>query len=78
MADLIALPVSALHRGPVGAQSLHSALVYGASGFDTSHVMTGGRWLKRDGAVQTVDLAASLEGRQRDYDTLMERVRAVA
>ncbi|QHC65906.1 amidohydrolase family protein [Rathayibacter sp. VKM Ac-2759] len=78
VADLIALPVSALHRGPVGAQSLHSALVYGASGFDTSHVMTGGRWLKRDGAVQTVDLAASLEGRQRDYDTLMERVRAVA
>lgn len=76
VADLIALPVEALHRGPVAAQSLHSALVYGASGFDTSDVMTAGRWLKRDGAVTTVDLAAAVEQRQRDHDTLMERVRA--
>ncbi|PTL71445.1 S-adenosylhomocysteine deaminase [Rathayibacter caricis DSM 15933] len=76
VADLIALPVEALHRGPVAAQSLHSALVYGASGFDTSDVMTAGRWLKRDGAVTTVDLAAAVEQRQRDHDILMERVRA--
>lgn len=76
IADLIALPVAALHRGPVGAQSIHSALVYGASGFDTTHVMTAGRWLKRDGELTTIDLPAALAQRQSDYDTLMSRVRA--
>jgi 5-methylthioadenosine/S-adenosylhomocysteine deaminase len=76
IADLIALPVGALHRGPVGAQSIHSALVYGASGFDTTHVMTAGRWLKVDGELTTIDLPAALAQRQSDFDTLMSRVRA--
>lgn len=76
VADLIALPTAALHRGPVGAQSVHSALVYGASGFDTTHVMTGGRWLKLDGELTTIDLPAVLAQRQRDFDTLMARVAA--
>jgi 5-methylthioadenosine/S-adenosylhomocysteine deaminase len=74
IADLIALPTSAMHRGPVGAQSIHSALVYGASGFDTTHVMTAGRWLKLDGELTTIDLPTALTGRQRDFDTLMSRV----
>ncbi|MBZ4488055.1 amidohydrolase family protein [Microbacterium sp. cx-55] len=78
IADLIALPVAALHRGPVGAQSVHSALVYGASGFDTTHVMTAGRWLKRDGELVTIDLPAALAQRQIDFDTLMARVVAAA
>ena len=74
IADLIALPTAALHRGPVGAQSIHSALVYGASGFDTTHVMTAGRWLKLDGELTTIDLPAALTQRQTDFDTLMSRV----
>ncbi|MDQ1204496.1 amidohydrolase family protein [Microbacterium sp. SORGH_AS_0862] len=76
IADLIALPVAALHRGPVGAQSVHSALVYGASGFDTTHVMTAGRWLKREGELTTIDLPAALARRQADFDTLMARISA--
>lgn len=75
VADLIALPVAALHRGPVGAQSLESALVYGASGFDTTHVMTAGRWLKDAGQLTTVDIDAARAQQQLDYDTLMHRVR---
>ncbi|GAB3151743.1 amidohydrolase [Microbacterium neimengense] len=76
VADLIALPVAALHRGPTGAQSVHSALVYGASGFDTSHVMTAGRFLKRDGELTTIDLDAAMAQRQADFDTLAARIAA--
>lgn len=78
VADLIALPVAALHRGPAGAQSLDSALVYGASGFSSTDVMTAGRWLKRDGELTTVELATARAQQQRDYDELMVRVHAAA
>lgn len=78
VADLLGFPVSALHRGPVGAQSILSAVVYGLSGFDSSHVMTAGRWLKRDGELVTIDVPAALSQRQADYDTLMRRVHAAA
>ncbi|MBT2516891.1 amidohydrolase family protein [Streptomyces sp. ISL-90] len=76
VADVIALPVGALHRGPAGAQSLASALAYGASGFSSTDVMTAGRWLKRDGALTTVDLPSARGQQQRDFDELMARVRA--
>jgi len=76
VADLVALPVAALHRGPVGAQDIASALVYGASGFASTEVMTAGRWLKRGGVLTTVDLAAARAQQQLDYDELMARVHA--
>jgi 5-methylthioadenosine/S-adenosylhomocysteine deaminase len=76
IADLVALPIGALHRGPVGAQSIHSAIVYGASGFDTTDVITAGRFLKRDGVLTTVDLDDQLTRRQHDFDTLAGRIGA--
>lgn len=68
--DLIALPTSALHRGPTGAHTLEAALVYGASGFTTSTVMVSGRFLKRDGDLLSVDLGEAREKRELDFERL--------
>ncbi|MFL0409705.1 amidohydrolase family protein [Microbacterium paludicola] len=76
VADLIAIPVDEVYRGPVGAQSLESALVYCTSGASVGSAMVGGRWLMRDRAVGTLDVPAALAQQQRDYDTLLRRMRA--
>ncbi|MFD1714463.1 amidohydrolase family protein [Amnibacterium flavum] len=73
VADLIAIPVAAIHRGPRGAQSLESALVYCTSGASVSHTMVAGRWLMADGVVQTIDAPAALARQQTDWDTLSGR-----
>jgi 5-methylthioadenosine/S-adenosylhomocysteine deaminase len=78
VADLIALPMSEIPRGPIGAQSLEAALVYGASGSSVSDSMVDGRWLMTDRVVHTVDVGAALTRQQRDYDTLVARMRAGA
>ncbi|MET0591029.1 MAG: amidohydrolase family protein, partial [Naasia sp.] len=73
VADLIAIPVSEIHRGPVGAQSLESALVYCTSGASVSHTMVAGRWLMADRRLLTVDTATARSRQQQDWDTLMAR-----
>lgn len=76
VADLIALPLAQLPRGPVGAQSLESALVYGASGASVTDSMVAGRWLMRGGELLTVDAEAARAQQQRDFDTLTARMAA--
>jgi len=75
-ADLISVAVPALHRGPAGMQSLHSALVYGGSGGAVRDVMVDGRWLMRDRALLTLDLAVASARRDSDAgDLLASRTR---
>lgn len=78
VADLIALPLAEIGRGPVGAQSLEAALVYGTSGASVSHSMVDGSWLMTGREVRTLDLAEAISHQQRDYDTLVSRMRAGA
>ncbi len=77
VADLIALPVSEIHRGPVGAQSLESALVYCTSGASVSHTLVAGRWLMAERRLLTVDDGRARRAQQRDWDVLMHRKQAV-
>ena len=60
LADL----VDALARhGPArgrAARALAAAVVFGAAAADVRHVMTGGRWVVRDGAHLKLDVAAEL------------------
>lgn len=76
VADLIALPLDEIPRGPVGAQAFESALVYGASGASVSDSMVAGRWLMRAGRLLTVDARAARIQQQRDFDTLSSRIAA--
>ncbi|MCS5736228.1 amidohydrolase family protein [Herbiconiux daphne] len=76
VADLIAVPVRDISRGPVGAQSLESALVYCTSGASVTHSMVDGNWLMRDSTVLTLDVGGSLARQQADYDTLIARMHA--
>ncbi|ROO84431.1 5-methylthioadenosine/S-adenosylhomocysteine deaminase [Actinocorallia herbida] len=76
VADLIAVPVTEIARGPVGAQSLEAALVYGTSGASVTHSMADGAWLMADRAVRTLDLAAAARRQQADYDILSSRMHA--
>ena len=76
VADLIALPLVEVPRGPVGAQSLEAALVYGASGASVSDSMVAGRWLMRGRDLLTVDAAGARARQQEDFDTLAERLAA--
>jgi 5-methylthioadenosine/S-adenosylhomocysteine deaminase len=78
VADLIAIPLPDIPRGPVGAQSLEAALVYGVSGASVRDAMVAGRWLMRDRTVLTVDVAAAAAQQQRDYDILVARMSASA
>ena len=78
VADLIAIPLSEVSRGPVGAQSVEAAIVYGTSGASVSHSMVDGQWLMTDRQVRTLDVADALSQQQRDYDTLVSRMRAAA
>lgn len=73
VADLIVVPVSGINRGPQGAQSLESALVYCTSGASVSSSMIGGRWVLRQGQVLTLDVRAALSQQQADYETLRSR-----
>lgn len=74
VADLIAIPLSEIARGPVGAQTLEAALVYGTSGASVSHTMVAGRWLMAERALLTVDADAAAFRQQRDYDILVSRM----
>lgn len=76
VADLIAIPAHAIARGPAGAQSLASALVYCTSGSSVTHSMVGGRWLMTDSRVLTLDVGESITQQQADYDTLIARMNA--
>ncbi|WP_051172567.1 amidohydrolase family protein [Microbacterium indicum] len=76
VADMIAIPISEIARGPVGAQSLESALVYGTSGASVRDSMVDGRWVMRDQDVLTIDVPAALRAQQTDYDTLTARMLA--
>ena len=76
VADLIALPVSALHKGPDGAQSVLSSIVYGASGNSVTHSMVAGRWLMRGRELLTVDMPSVIAAQQADYDVLVARMAA--
>ena len=76
VADLISLPLAEVPRGPLGAQSLEAALVYGASGASVSDSMVAGRWLMRGRDLLTVDAAGARARQQEDFDTLAERLAA--
>ncbi|MGO3319500.1 MAG: amidohydrolase family protein [Microbacterium gubbeenense] len=76
VADMIALPLGAIPRGPAGAQSIEAALVYGASGASVAHSMVAGRWLMRDGEVLTIDVGRAISQQQRDFETLRARMTA--
>lgn len=78
VADLIAIPATEVARGPVGAQSLEAALVYGTSGASVTHSMVAGRWLMTDRELHTLDARAALDQQQRDYDTLVSRMEGSA
>ncbi|MET0591039.1 MAG: amidohydrolase family protein [Naasia sp.] len=73
VADLVALPVRALRRGPRRAQSLESALVYGAQGPASSTVLVGGRFLKRDGELTTLDPAEAIDACETHFDRLLRQ-----
>ncbi|WP_210505483.1 amidohydrolase family protein [Naasia sp. SYSU D00057] len=73
VADLIAIPISDIARGPRGAQSLESALIYCTSGASVRSSMVAGRWLMRDGVVGTIDAGAARAQQQADWDTLLGR-----
>jgi 5-methylthioadenosine/S-adenosylhomocysteine deaminase len=75
VADLIAVPVRHIQRGPVGAQSLEAALVYCTSGASVSHSMVDGRWIMTDRTPVNIDVGSALSQQQIDYDTLTERMR---
>lgn len=74
VADLIAIPLRDVARGPVGAQSLEAALVYGTSGASVTASMVAGRWLMRDRALLTIDVRDARRRQQRDYDVLVSRM----
>lgn len=74
VADLIALPLVELARGPEGAQSLEAALVYSASGASVTASMVAGSWLMRERELLTIDLHEALAQQQRDYDILVSRM----
>lgn len=74
VADLIAIPVTDLWRGPAGAQSLEAALVYCTSGASVRDTMVAGGWLMRDRILSTIDLQAAFATQQRDYDVLAQRM----
>lgn len=76
VADLIAIPIAEIPRGPVGAQSLESALVYGTSGASVRDSMVAGRWIMRDRVVLTLDIPAALARQQADYEILQSRFTA--
>ncbi|GAB2840834.1 amidohydrolase [Actinocorallia aurea] len=76
VADLIAIPVAEVPRGPVGAQSLEAALVYGASGASVTHSMADGQWIMTDREVRTLDLPRALQRQQADYEILSSRMQA--
>lgn len=78
VADLIAIPLSEVSRGPIGAQSLEAAIVYGTSGASVSHSMVDGHWLMTDRQVRTLDVSEALSQQQRDFDTLVSRMRAAS
>lgn len=75
VADLIAVPVSEIARGPVEAQSLEAAIVYCTSGASVRDSMVAGRWLMRNRALTTIDLPAALAAQQRDHAVLAQRMR---
>ncbi|MFW2513018.1 amidohydrolase family protein [Demequina sp. SO4-13] len=74
VADLIAVPTQEIARGPVGAQSLEAALVYGTSGASVTHTMVAGRWLMAERGVLTLDVPGALSRQQADYDILTSRI----
>lgn len=76
IADLIAIPLAEVGRGPRGAQSLEAALVYGTSGASVSSSLVGGSWIMRDRRVLTLDVDAAIAQQQRDYDILISRMAA--
>lgn len=76
IADLIAIPLAEVGRGPRGAQSLEAALVYGTSGASVASSLVGGSWTMRDRRVLTLDVDAALAQQQRDYDILISRMAA--
>lgn len=76
VADLIAVPAREVWRGPAGAQSLESALVYGTSGASVTHTMVAGRWLMAEGRLLTLDLSAARRRQQADYNVLAARMAA--
>lgn len=76
VADMIAIPTAAIAKGPDGAQSLASALVYCTSGASVTHSMVAGRWIMDGGEVRTVDVRRAKEQQQRDFDTLTSRMAA--
>lgn len=69
-ADVLALALDDVPVGPVGAQSVQDAIVYGATGYAVSDVMVAGRWLMRDRALLTVDVAAVRRQVQDAFDAL--------
>lgn len=75
VADLIAIPLSDLWQGPVGAQSVEAAMVYCTSGASVRDSMVAGEWLMRDRILSTIDLPAALAAQQRDHALLAERMR---
>lgn len=74
VADMIAIPTGDIPRGPLGAQTLESALVYGASGASVRDVMVDGRWLMRGRELLTIDVGAQRTRQQADYDELSARM----
>lgn len=78
VADLIAIPVAEVVRGPRGAQSLEAALVYGTSGASVSDTMVAGRWLMTDREVHSLDMESAYRQQQADYDTLVSTMAAAS
>jgi 5-methylthioadenosine/S-adenosylhomocysteine deaminase len=57
-ADIILVDVDTPHMVPLYHPASH--LVYAASGSDVRHVFIGGRWVVRNGILQTMDLDSIL------------------
>lgn len=72
-ADLIALDPARMQRGPSAAQSVESAIVWGAGGGCVSDTVVAGRWLQRDGELLTVDRDAARAAVESSFAELSRR-----
>jgi formiminoglutamate deiminase len=60
LADLVTLSLDTVRLAGAAPEHAAAAVVFGAAAADVRHVMTGGRWIVRDGAHTKLDVPAEL------------------
>lgn len=67
LADLIALDLTDIGWGPMGAQDLYTAIVYAISGMHVTDVMVDGKWLLQEKQWTTLDYSSAASQMNEDY-----------